>query len=131
GGLVLLLGLVPPSIGAAGPHAQKAAGDQARSHLIELTEAALLDQIRCQHHPQVGRAINAMLANRLIRYVENESGTYLFAVSQPMTFLGLPITYVAGFDIDEAFEGGPGSRMLGPAPSSFLEIDVAAPAAEL
>lgn len=43
----------------------------------------------------------------------------------------MPVTHISGFDVEEAFEDVPGSRMLGPAPPSFLEIDVDAPASEL
>ena len=131
GGAALLLSLALISGGAAQPLAQQAQGKQAGSHLTELTEAALLDQIRCQRDPQVAHAIDAMRANHLIRYVANESGIYLFAVTRPLKILGLPITHISGFDRDRAFENVPGSRMVGTAPPPFLEIDVAAPASEL
>jgi hypothetical protein len=131
GGAALLLSLALISGGAAQPPARQSPGNQAASHLIELTEAALLDQIRCQRDPQIAEAIDAMRANHLIRYVANESGVYLFAVTKPLKFLGLPITHISGFDRDRGFYKVPDSRMLGPAPPWFIEIDVAAPASEL
>jgi hypothetical protein len=131
GRAALVLSLMLISGGAARPPAQQAPGDQAGSHVIALTEAALLEQIRCQRDPQVERAIDAMRANHLLRYVDNESGIYLFAATKPLTFLGLPITHISGFDADSEFLNTPGSTMVGTAPPVFLEIDVAAPASEL
>jgi hypothetical protein len=72
-----------------------------------------------------------MLKNKLIRYVANESGIYLFAPTVPLKFLGLPIRHISGFDTDRAFRGVPASRMVGTAPPQFLQIDIAAPASEL
>jgi hypothetical protein len=97
---------------------------------IDLTSAALLDQIGCQHRPQVARSINAMLRNRLIRYIDNESGVYYFTPTAPMRFLGLRITHISASDL-EIFRGTPGSRMVGTAPPTFLAIDVAASVGEL
>lgn len=105
-------------------------GGSERTGAIGRTEEALLDQIKCQRTPQVARAINAMLENKLIRYVDNENGVYLFAPAAPLTFLGLQVKHISGFDYDP-FSGVPGSTMVGTAPPVFLEIDVAAPASEL
>jgi len=128
----LLLGLVLVSSVTAQPNtARHVTNDPARTRSIDLTGPALLDQIKCQHAPQVARAINAMLENRLIRYVDNESGIYLFAPIEPLKFLGLRVTYISGFDVGASFKGVPVSKMVGTAPHTFLEIDVAAPAAEL
>jgi hypothetical protein len=71
-----------------------------------------------------------MLRNRLIRYVANENGAYLFAPTVPLSVLGLPIRHISGFDYD-AFADVPVSTMVGTAGPIFLEIDVAAPVAEL
>jgi hypothetical protein len=125
--IVVLLGLVTISGAIAHPPSQQ----QARSKLIDLSGAALLDQIKCQHSPQVAHAINAMLENRLIRYADNENGIYLFAPTAPLTLLGLRITHISGFDGAEEFKGVPPSRMVGTAPPTFLEVDVAAPTGEL
>ena len=102
----------------------------ATTRLLDLTEVALLDQIRCQNDPQVGRAVNAMLANRLIRYVDNESGIYLFAPTAPLRILGLRVRHVSGFDY-LPFKGVPGTVMVGTAPPVFFEIDVDARPGEL
>ncbi len=126
-GLALLLGLAALS----GAGCQPAARQTRSATLIGRTEAALVDQIRCRHRPQVAQAINAMQANNLLRYVDNESGVYLFAPTQPMTFLGLPITHISGFDADAAFNGVPASTMVGTAPPTYLQVDVAAAPDEL
>lgn len=110
--------------------ARHAAGDPPRAHLIETTEAALVDQIKCQTSPKVALAINAMIKNRLIQYRDNESGVYLFAPNAPLTFLGLRIKNISGFDY-EGFRDVPSSTMTGTAPPVFLEIDVAATESEL
>ena len=72
-----------------------------------------------------------MLKNKIVRYVANESGIYLFAPTVPLNFLGLPIKHISGFDRDRAFERVPWSRMVGTAPPHFLQIDIQAPASEL
>jgi hypothetical protein len=92
---------------------------------------ALIDQVRCQHTPEVAHVINAMLENRLIRYVDNENGVYLFTPTGPLKIFGLRIAHISGFDMDDAFKGVPNSTMVGTAPPVFLEIDVAASAGEL
>jgi hypothetical protein len=101
------------------------------TRLVDPTSAALLDQIGCQHRPQVARSINAMLRNRLIRYIDNESGVYYFTPTAPMRFLGLRITHISASDLEDSFRGTPGSRMVGTAPPTFLAIDVAASVGEL
>ena len=129
--LALLLGMV--ALGGATaqrPSLQREARAPA-TRLTDLTSAALLDQIRCQHPPQVASAINAMLRNRLIRYVDDESGVYFFAPTVPLKFLGLRITHISAADVEHIFRGTPGSRMLGTAPPTLLQIDVAAPVGEL
>lgn len=75
----------------------------APTRLIDLTSAALLDQIGCQHRPQVARSINAMLRNRLIRYVANESGVYYFRPTGPLRFLGFRIRYISASDLENIF----------------------------
>jgi len=100
--------------------------------LIDSTQAALVDQIKCQDRPQVARAINAMLAHKLIRYVANENGIYAFAPTVRLTFLGMHIVHISGFDRDgPPFRGVPGTRMVGTAPETFLQIDVAGGQEEL
>lgn len=79
----------------------------------------------------MAKAVNAMLKNRLVRYTDNESGIYLFSATAPVTFLGLPVRNVSGFEYDGDFRGVPPSRMVGTTPSVFLQIDVVAPVAEL
>lgn len=71
-----------------------------------------------------------MLEKKFIRYVDNENGVYVFIPTVPLTFLGMKITYISGFDY-AAFKGVPDSTMAGTAPPVFLEIDVAVPANEL
>jgi hypothetical protein len=71
-----------------------------------------------------------MLRNKLIRYKANESGVYLFVPTVPLSFLGLRIRHISGFDYD-GFDAVPSSRMVGTAPPVFLEIDVAASTADL
>jgi len=100
-----------------------------RSMIVQ-TEKALVEQISCKATPQVARAINAMLQHKLIRYVNNESGAYLFAPVVPLKFLGLPVRYISGFDY-EGFGRVPASRMVGTAPPVFLEVRVAASVEEL
>ena len=99
--------------------------------LIQRTEAALVDQMKCERTPQAALAINAMLKNKLLRYVDNESGVYLFEPTKPLTFLGLPVLHISGFDDVAGFRDAPDSLMVGTAPPVFLEIDVAAPEGEL
>jgi hypothetical protein len=74
-----------------------------------------------------------MLKNRLIRYVANEGGIYLFAPKVRLTFLGLPVLHISGFDRDRSFHGTPPSRLTEPPMflPQFLEIDVGTPASEL
>ncbi len=130
--IILALTLAMVSNVVAGSVSEARAGANASGqHLMEVTDAALVDQIRCRQAPEVARAIDAMLANRLIRYVDNESGVYLFEPTTPLTFLGVRIVHVSGFDGDKAFRGVPSSRMAGTAPRPHLEIDVAAPVNEL
>lgn len=114
---------------AGGAGAQTPGGSD-RIELIDRTGAALLDQIKCQRAPQVAHAINAMLEDRLIRYVYTENGAYLFAPNAPLTILGLRVKYISGFD-SAGFNDVPGSTMVGTAPPVFLEIDVAASENEL
>jgi hypothetical protein len=131
-GFALILALIAVSDATAQPsYRQQLKGDAGRAVLIDRTKAALFDQLKCQYKPQVGRAINAMLNNGLVRYVDNESGIYLFKPTVPMTFLGLKVNHISGFDLDERFYNVPASRMLGTAPPVFLEIDVAASVSEL
>ena len=99
--------------------------------VIDRTEKALFEQMRCQDAPQVARAINTMLRNKLIRYKAQESGVYMFVPNVPLKFLGLPIKHISGFDMDHPFNGVPDTLMVGTAPPVFLELDVAAPASEL
>jgi hypothetical protein len=99
--------------------------------VIARTENALFEQMRCKGTPQVARAINTMLKNKLIRYQANESGVYLFVPNVPLKFLGFPIKHISGFDQETAFNHVPDSLMVGTAPPVFLEIDVAAPTSEL
>lgn len=98
--------------------------------VAEATSGALIDQMKCQKRAEPSRAINAMLANHLIRYSENESGVYLFTPTAPLTFLGLKVTHISGFDYD-GFNKVPPSTMVGTAPPVFLQIDVAASVSEL
>ena len=130
--LGFLLGTVALA-GATAPQRSVQHGTRApaTTRLAELTSAALLDQIRCQHRPQVARSINVMLRNGLIRYIDNESGVYYFTPAVPLRFLGLRIRYISASDLDNIFRGLPGSRMVGTAPPTFLAIDVAASVAEL
>ena len=129
--IVFVLALViAPGATARSSDPQRTA-DAPRTHTVELTGAALVDQMRCQSKPQVARAIDAMIKNRLINYVENESGVYLFEPTAPLTIFGLKIVHISGFDDNYAFKGVPNSTMVGTAPPVFLEIDVAAPASEL
>lgn len=131
-GVALIVALVAVSDATAQPPSQQQLkSDPARAGLIDRTEAALLDQIKCQKTPQVGRAINAMLRNHLIRYADNENGVYVFKPVAPLTFLGLRVANISGFDPEEPFANVPGSTMVGMAPEGFLEIEVAAPMAEL
>jgi hypothetical protein len=99
--------------------------------VVNRTENALFEQMRCNDTPKVARAINTMLRNKLVRYKANESGVYMFVPSVPLKFLGLPIKHISGFDLDTAFKGVPDSVMVGTAPPAFLEIDIAAPTSEL
>lgn len=99
--------------------------------VIDRTENALFEQMRCQGTPQVARAINTMLRNKLIRYKAQESGVYMFVPNAPLKFLGLPIKHISGFDMNHPFNGVPDTLMVGTAPPVFLEIDVAAPTTEL
>jgi hypothetical protein len=98
--------------------------------LIDRTEEALVEQVRCDQPPQPARAINAMLRNKLIRYADNEDMVYMFVPTKPLRFLGLPIKLVSGFD-DKPFHGVPDSRLFTTAPPISFEIDVAAPASIL
>jgi hypothetical protein len=100
--------------------------------LISRTETALVQQIRCVDRPHPALAINAMLKNRLVRYVTNDDGIYLFAPTVPLKFLGLPVRHISGFDRDRAFQT-PHTRTAEPPMflPQFLEIDVEAPAPEL
>ena len=116
---------------AQAPGQPTTTGDAAGTRASELASAALVDQLGCREAPQVARAINAMLRNKQIRYVANESGVYLFEPVVPLRLLGLKITHVSGFDDAEAFRGVPNSLMVGTAPPVFLEIDVAAPVGEV
>ena len=112
--------------------AMSAPGSAAPSQsTIKRTEIALVQQISCRATPQVARAINSMLKNKLIRYVANESGIYLFVPNVPVKFLGFQIKHISGFDRDSAFDGVPFSRMIGTAPPQFIQIDVVAPSNEL
>jgi hypothetical protein len=101
--------------------------------LISRTEDALLQQIRCVGRPQPARAINAMLKNKLVRYVANDGGIYLFAPNVALKLLGLPVRHISGFDRDRAFQKTPRTRMAEPPMflPQFLEVDVEAPATEL
>lgn len=126
--LVLAMAAVSDAT-AQTPSRQHLKADEAKI-VIDRTGAALLDQIKCQRTPQVSRTINAMLQNRLIRYVANESGVYLFKPTVPLAFLGLRVTHISGFDYD-GFIDVPGSTMVGGTPPVFLEIDVAASTDEL
>ncbi len=72
-----------------------------------------------------------MLKNRLIRYVADESGVYLFVPTVPLKFLRLPVRYMSAALDEAAFSGVPSSKMVGTAPPNFLEIDVAATKGEL
>ena len=72
-----------------------------------------------------------MLKNGVIRYIDNENGTYLFAPKVPLSFLGMPITHISGFDQDQAFHHVPYSRMVGTPSPHFIEVDVLATASEL
>ncbi len=130
GSLILLLtaGAVFSASGEAA--SGQSAGSAATPSLAEQTSAALLDQLRCRDTPETSRAINAMLKNHLIRYVENESGVYLFAPTVPLKFLDLRIAYISGFDYF-GFRGAPPSTMAGGAPPVFLEVRVVAPVEEL
>jgi len=131
-GIALLLGLI--AIPGAARHpgfVPPVKNDPGRSILIARTEAALVDQIKCQKPPQVARAIDTMLENRLIRYVDNESGVYLYSPTVPLHFLGLRVTSISGFDVHDAFKHVPASRMVGTAPPFFIEVNVAASAGEL
>lgn len=131
-GVAFVLALLAASDAAArAPARRQADSDPARKALIDRTNAALLDQIRCRKSPQTARAINAMLKGRLVRYAANESGVYVFRPTAPLTFLGLKIRYIGGFDCCEMFRGAPDSVMAGAAPPVFIEIGVAAPAREL
>jgi hypothetical protein len=129
--MAALLALFAGAPAAAGASAEaRAAGHPVRAAIIARTEAALVDQMRCRKPPQVAETINGMLKNGLIRYVEDQNGSYRFRPTVPMTFLGLRITDIAGFDYT-GFDGTPGSQMLGPAPPEYLEIGIAAPVDEL
>ena len=99
--------------------------------IVSRTEDALVEQMRCKDTPQVARAINTMLRNKLIRYKADESLVYMFVPTTPLKFLGLPIKHISGFDMDTAFRGVPSSLQVGTAPPVFLEIDVAAPVSEV
>ena len=101
-----------------------------RENLINLTETALVDQIKCQRNPQVARSINAMLGNRIIRYVNDENGVYLFQPTARLTLFDLRVKHISGFDY-EGFRRVPNSTMVGTAPPVFLEIDVEASTSEL
>lgn len=128
---VLLLGFFMVSGATAQPTSRpRSASDAARTKLIDQAGSALLDQIKCQRSPQVALVINAMLENRLIRYVDNENGIYLFVPTAPLNFLGLRVMHISGFG-EMAFKHVPPSTMVGTAPPLFLEIDVAAPTSEL
>jgi hypothetical protein len=98
--------------------------------IVASTEAALRDQLSCEHDPEVARAINAMHANHLIKYVAEENAVYLFEPTTEMKFLGFKIIHISGAEYGE-FKGVPGSTMAGTAPPVFIEIDVAASVDEL
>jgi hypothetical protein len=110
---------------------QSAASAMPPRSVVERTEKALVEQMRCDGTPEVARAINTLLRNKLIRYKANESGVYMFVPNVPLKFLGLRIKHISGFDLDTPFKGVPDSLMVGTAPPVFLEIDVAAPSREL
>ena len=103
------------------------------SVVISHTQDALLQQVSCVSRPQPARAINAMLKNKLVRYVANDGGIYLFAPTVPLKLLGLPIRHISGFDRDRAFERTPRARTSEPPMflPQFIEIDVGVPASEL
>jgi len=73
-----------------------------------------------------------MLKNKLVRYVANDGGIYLFAPNVPLRLLGLPVRHVSGFDRDRPFRT-PHTRTAEPPMflPQFIEIDVGAPASEL
>lgn len=99
---------------------------------VEATERALEDQLRCKREPEVAKAINAMLKNRIIRYKRNYDGEYLFVPTVPLKFLGFRIRYISGFDEQIAFRRAPRSRFkFGGKPFHNLQIDVFARASQL
>jgi hypothetical protein len=101
--------------------------------LIVRTEAALLDQIRCDAAPQPALAMSAMLRNRLIRRTNyGVDGMEIFVPARPLRLMGFEIVRLAGWqgrgdgEALPPFWRGPGT-----APPEHIAITVRASAGEV
>ena len=99
--------------------------------IIRKTERALVDQFRCKQEPDVAKAVNAMLRNKLIRYEKGDDGEYLFSPTVPLTFLGFRIRHFTAFDQYRAFRRAPGTKDGEGTPLHSIQIDVVAQASRL
>lgn len=101
--------------------------------LVQRTERAIFDQIKCEEPPAAGIALSAMLRNMLItRTDDGGDGIVLFVPKKPLHLLGYEIVRLGGWQPAE--DGGampPFWRGPGTAPPNHLSITVRASAEQV
>lgn len=99
--------------------------------IILKTEKALIDQLQCKREPEVAKALNAMLKNRLIGYSKGYDGEYLFSPKVPLKFLGFRINHISGFDQHRTFRKAPPTQSEAGSPFHSIQIDIVTRARQL
>jgi len=93
------------------------------------TEAAMIDQLRCQKPVKAAKVVNAMLKDGLLKETDDGAdGSSVYIPNKPMSLLGFPLIRVTGWQMMEnsgdavpPFVRGPGVP-----PPDFFEVTVRA-----
>lgn len=95
--------------------------------LVQRTEMALEDQIRCTSDPQPRAAITAMMKNGILKQTNDGwDGAYYFIPTGSLSIFGLPVVRVTGWESADMNDGREifWRARSGTSPPIFLEVVV-------
>jgi hypothetical protein len=102
--------------------------NSADTRLLQATEQALEEQLRCRNQPDPGRAIRAMMANGFLKETDNRAdGIPVLETTVDLRVFGQKVLYIEGWSWDPDGElRAPFTRGPGTAPPRFISVVLAA-----